>query len=364
MDIWAWVRQTGIRLEEGGQQRLAHIIQELPGWVCANQHEKVDAAVPEGLSIARRLGENWVEIFLRHWNLQSHIVNRCDVKGHLHEAVSLVEYSSRDENKGCPQSTCAVQDLCMAYCQRDDRGFAAERLAVAEETLARIDVSWPCFECIVTEKATALIDANKAGEALTFVDECAAQVVSADPSCSAQAVAADARCEALLRLGRYDDALRAAAHMLNKTGGVRVDQSHALLRCRALLGAGRADEAGQLHPCYNSVVATSDDYEAWVEVVTTLVKRGVLAHSGALEQQIHSMFEQLATRDALGTAFRVGGHGARLALARRRPQAAARYLPALRCLASRLRHKHEATQVVAALAVEIELVPTDSRLQP
>ena len=58
----------------------------------------------------------------------------------------------------------------MAYGQRDGKGFVPERLEAAGETLARIDPSWQCFECIVNEYVGALIDGDRCREALAFLE--------------------------------------------------------------------------------------------------------------------------------------------------------------------------------------------------
>lgn len=353
MDIWAWVRQSVTRLRDDGQHRLADLIDELPGWVCANDHAKVDAAVPEALALAKRLDDPWLQIFIRHWQLQSRIVNRCDVKDYLGEAVALTEFSSRDAHKSCPQSVCAVQDLCMAYSQKDDRGFVEERTAVANETLARIDASWPCFECIATEKATALLDGGLVAEALEFLDESARAALLADPSRRSQDFAADVRCEALMRRGDYQAARVIAEGMRNEYGGDRVDQGHALVLARTLLGAGQVERAQRTLPRYDDILPTPDDYESWVEVMVGLVDAGLVTNDWHLGVSMRGMFKTLRQRGVQRGTLRVGEHVARLALARDKPFIAGLYIDDMADIVDNLHRELDAPEKLQQLRGDI-----------
>jgi hypothetical protein len=86
-------------------------------------------------------------------------------------AVDALDKAHADDTAHCPQAVCAVQDVCLAYGATDGTAYVDERLAVCDETLARIDPSWPCWMCITQEKADALIDAGRFGEAHELVEE-------------------------------------------------------------------------------------------------------------------------------------------------------------------------------------------------
>src|SRR5215470_6884973 len=108
MDIWAWLRDAESDLRKSGHARLADLVDELPTACCDGNHERVESMVPEALALARAVKHPWLEVFLRHWLLQSRVLHRHDVsRDTLTQAVSLLELSSRPEARECPQSVCA-----------------------------------------------------------------------------------------------------------------------------------------------------------------------------------------------------------------------------------------------------------------
>jgi hypothetical protein len=161
MDIWRWVGQVGYDLRDAGHHRLAEIIDDLPPAVCYGRHEAAEAMVPEGLALARGLDLPWVEVFLRHWLAQSRLAHRRDVSSGLAEVIDLLDFAHQESARECPQSICVTQDVCIAYGALDGPGYGEERLAAAVEAMARIDVSWPCFGCISSEQASALLDLDQ-----------------------------------------------------------------------------------------------------------------------------------------------------------------------------------------------------------
>ena len=202
VNIWGWVGDTMRELEENGQGRLALLIDRLPSAVLDGDIAEVEAIVPEALALARALELPWVEIYLRHWHMQS-------IRGGfetLPQAVELLEFSHRPEHVACPQSVCTVQDVAIAYGDADGPGFAAERLAVTDETLERIDATWPCFACIVGEKVDALNDAGRHEEALS-VAHAGREAMAASGLDNRER---DFESRALLALGRAEEALEAA----------------------------------------------------------------------------------------------------------------------------------------------------------
>ena len=94
-----------------------------------------------------------------------------EARDRLPEAVSLLEFAHRDANRACPQSVCTTQDLAVTYGLIDGKGYQQQRLNVAAETLERIDPSWPCFTCISSEYADALLADGRHEEAIVFLEE-------------------------------------------------------------------------------------------------------------------------------------------------------------------------------------------------
>ena len=71
MDIWAWVHDATEDLRKNGQGRLADLVDEVSSACCDGDHERVENMVPEALTLARAAKHPWIEVFVRHWFLQS-----------------------------------------------------------------------------------------------------------------------------------------------------------------------------------------------------------------------------------------------------------------------------------------------------
>ena len=52
MDIWKWVNDIHASLIDIGEDRLAYLLNEIPNQVCRNNHEHVDALIPEALALS------------------------------------------------------------------------------------------------------------------------------------------------------------------------------------------------------------------------------------------------------------------------------------------------------------------------
>ena len=204
MDIWRWVSNTRRKLRDSGHTRLAELMNELPSLVVDDQHARVDALVPEALALARAAREPWVEVFIRHWALQSQVLHRYEARERLAEAVSLLDFANRPETQGCPQSVCVTQDLATCYACADGPGYVKERLEVAAQTLARIDPTWPCYECISEEYASALQDDERHEEMLEWLQGQADRAVAAGVSNASRYVLK--RAPSLVALGRSEEA--------------------------------------------------------------------------------------------------------------------------------------------------------------
>jgi tetratricopeptide (TPR) repeat protein len=171
MDIWKWVNNIHADLINVGQNRLAYLLNEIPNQVNGSHYEYVDALIPEALALSKKNGNTWLEIFFRHWNLQSRLFSRYEPKNLLSEAVSLLEFSHREENQQCPQSICVVQDFVKCHALIDGPGYFSERINILNETFKRINSEWPCFFCLTGEYVDALCDNGDFNEALAFLDK-------------------------------------------------------------------------------------------------------------------------------------------------------------------------------------------------
>lgn len=171
MDIWSWVYGAINDLFDQGHIDLANYMERIPRDVLDGRHEKIDNYIEEAVALAKEANHSWAELFLRHWYLQSTVLHRTQPKSMLKEAVSLLEFSTREENLDCPQSTCVVQDLASCYGFIDGPGYVKERLSIAADTLDKITANKNCYTCVSVEYAAALLDSKQHDECLAFLDK-------------------------------------------------------------------------------------------------------------------------------------------------------------------------------------------------
>ncbi|MCB9671601.1 MAG: hypothetical protein H6736_14920 [Alphaproteobacteria bacterium] len=272
MDIWSWV---GEHLEPLWEQdpALAEQIDELSTWTCDGEHARVDAALPAIVARVQKLGLPWLEVFVRHWGLQSRILHRQDARDDaLREAVDLVERAHRPDAIGCPQAVCATQDLCAAYGVLDGPGYADERIRAAEEALERIHPGWPCFRCIQGEVASALLDAGRPEEVLTLATRAEREMREHgnddDLGLSVS--------WALLDLGRFEEALEVARTYDNRAQGEMGRLSKSLRVAHALVRMGRFDDAMEELPAFSAFADEVEDFPELLLVWMHLVRAGEL----------------------------------------------------------------------------------------
>ncbi|KIG15177.1 TPR repeat protein [Enhygromyxa salina] len=318
MNIWAWVRETNARLRRGepNAQRLAQLIDELPSAAVNEAHERVESMVPEALALARELDEPWVQLFVRHWNLQSRVLHRRRAGDELREAVSLLDFASGAQTQACPQSVCAVQDLAVCYAIRDGPGYVPQRLAVAQETLARIDPSWGCFDCISAEYVSALLDDDKPADALAFIErqaKLAAEHGELEPGFNSRLN----RARALALLDRAEQALEIVDGIRDPAHYGRSRQmAHRQCRVGILLRLERVDEALALHPPLSTIIDTGGHLRDWVDNLAALIDLGALDNTAQVGRDLLKIQRQFFESSAYWDTARTALIGARLAAAR------------------------------------------------
>jgi tetratricopeptide (TPR) repeat protein len=356
MNIWQWVRETREQLYNDEEHRLADLMDRIPSLACDDEHAELDAAVPEALAHARRLGLDWAELFIRHWNLQSKILHRMETGEYLSEAIDLLEFAHRDGIKDCPQSVCTTQDLAVAYAQRDDKGYVDERLAVASETLSRIDPNWQCFECISNEYSGALLDDGRAQEALDFLDE---QVEALVATCPPRVVEYRKdgfngnRIGALIDLGRLEEALEIAQADITRLEHEGI-QRHRLVHrklsaAKILAKLGRGEEGLECLPPWEVIVETPTFYRSAAKALDALLEAETVENSWLLGRRVWVMARRLAGNGAVRGAVELSLMHARHALDRQQPEIARRSLDLLTAELPKLRKPYEDMQTVEAL---------------
>ena len=364
MDIWRWVHELQEELTEGGRPRLAELVEQIPDCVVNHKHAQLDAIVPEALALAREAKSPWLELFIRHWNLQSRILHRHEAEAFLPEAVRVLELASRDEARECPQSVCVIQDLAGCYAELDGPGYAPERMDVARETLARIDATWPCFTCISSEYAFGMIDGADAEGALAFLDRQTIALASARRSAAAHNLAG-ARIEALLRLDRLDEALAVTTSARALARDVNDELTHALDAAALLARLGRTEEALRELPPFDRILPTPSLYERWAQATHTLALAGALPNDWKLEGRLFELEAKLAGNGVIRTALALAHQRAELALARKRPGTAAHAAASIRALVPRLRRPLGAEEDLAKLESTVTAAQAaDERFPP
>ncbi len=308
--------------------------------------------LPEALALARGLELPWLEIFLRHWGLQSRVLHREQGEPALAEAVSLLEFAHRPETAECPQSVCVVQDLAACYGAVDGPGYAQERIAVCTETLARITPHWPCFVCISDQMAQALVHAGRIEEAKRFYDQQRARLkeIGKVPPFAMLA----GRVDVLLRLGEIE-AAREALEEADANDSLSENQrvELAIARVRVLARLGRVKEALEILPNFDRIAGTPSHYPYWTDAVHALIKQGALAADAPWSRTLRSLADKLRRQGAYGGAYDILIEAVARALERGRPATAAIDLESAEKVALKLRRPERARTRLAELHREV-----------
>ena len=360
MNIWEWVIKRIDSLYEENQFRLAHLLSRLPEHVTEREYEEVDAIVPEALALARAAEEPWLEIYIRHWNLQSRLFGRFEVEGSLAEAVELIDFANRPQTQGCPQGVCARQDLAQCYAQLDGPGYVHKRLAALDETLEQINPHWPCFTCLGAEKTWAMVDDGRPQDAVAYVESIFEQAreAGADTVYTRNAMS-NTWSSALVRAGRADEALvvntAAKEFKPDKIREVRWD----LNRCWILASLGRHDEALEHLRAFAEIEATPGEYERWSQGAELLGLAGALNNNWLLGQQMSAMRAKLLTNGAIRYGIDMAFREARLALARGSVRSTQIAIDAIHHAIPRLRGPAEVPELLDELQQALDLQSAD-----
>lgn len=364
MDIWNWVRDRRKQLVRDGDSRLADLLYSLPGHVVDLRHQQVDALVPEAVARAKALGDPWLELFFRHWDLQSRVLTRMQGEHALGDAVALVDFAHTKETEGCPQAVCTVQDLAACYGIVDGPGYASERVEVTRETLARIDPTWGCFDCISSEHADALRDGGQLEVAQQFLDKQLAAKLAKDGKDDLVRFCGMVRVSVLSDLGRNDEALALVDAQLAKkddaVGRTLLRRAH---RARILARMGRFEEARAALPTWREYMDAIDGYDLWSDAALLLVRAGALENGVNLGHAVGSMVARLDKNGAVRSTIHVAQRHAELALARGALWTARRALATMERAIPRLRAPLDALDRVRSVREAIAKHATDAKLE-
>lgn len=299
MDIWAWTYTKKRELRESGYSRLAQIMDDLPHFTCEDQHARASTLFHEGLALARSREDKWVELFLRHWNLQSQVLSQCNGLL-LPEAIDLLDFSHQEETRECPQRICVVQDLAASYGIQDGPAYYQERVSVCDETLAEINATWPCYGCVATELINAYLDVNDYSSALRRAEQCADELVAANQSTDSFAFM---RARALLGLDRPQEALGILKYAREPGGGERFKRERKQLLSLTYIALEDWVKAKRQLLNYQDALSAQAYFVEWVEIRYQLFRAGKFPVEESLLLEMLEMATRLsdfrANRDAL-----------------------------------------------------------------
>lgn len=303
MDIWRWVHGREEALREDGHHELAKHIYDISNHTVNDKFDLVDQVYHAALPMCQTLDDKWLEVYFRHWRLQAHVLKNYDAKGHLSEAISLLEFSHGDETKECPQRICSVQDLASCYGIKDGPGFAEERISVCKETLAQIDGSWPCYQCVGSELLDALIDKNDFEQAEVELDLINKEISKFQGKADDDLVLTRTR----MFLGKRQPkmAWEIIKDAKNPEGGAGFVRHVELLKALTLCYLERWDEAHQTCLSYEDIVLAATYYSDWTKVQLLLVRQGIVENNRDLRYKFHNLAETLIRKDATRVAFEV-----------------------------------------------------------
>ncbi|MGW4793318.1 tetratricopeptide repeat protein, partial [Nonomuraea sp. NPDC004297] len=262
VDIWAWVGETQQQLSEAGNVGLAMALGDLPAQAYEGRYPQLDVMAPAIAQQAEALELPWLEFYARYWHLIGRIGDRAQGAVALDDAQQLLTFAEREDVRECPAVPAAVEALAIARANTDGPGYAAERLQTISAYLDDMSPEKPAFSGLATQHIAALIDAGKAGEAVTYAEAATERLRTAGREASWELGAESAR--ALLAAGRAEDALTAlqAAAGFQADDPVAKEHRDGVRRALILAELGRIAEAVDALPDLDVV---GDHPRVWVE---------------------------------------------------------------------------------------------------
>ncbi len=352
MDIWQWYQQYERDMWESGQNYPVRLVDDFLESVVHMQYGKAEALLPEVRALKQSANNPWLEVLLGHWEMRHRLGNEAEGQTALADVVALYERAHQSDTAECPQSVCVTQDLSHCYCNVDARGWADERIAVCQETMAGIDPSWSCYQCLSDEQFDAMLDKGLYEEALTFVRGQIEKIKAAGADEDDEALR-ESEAEALMLLGQYDEAL-AIMDRLCESSNVGGDNTQAretqnIIRLQVLAHAGRDEEAWEALPAVTPHIAMR-----WVDVLSTLISRAPERNTWQVGRSLQQILEQRIRVGAPRDAITVAKAHIALALARNATWTARQALALAKTQLPKLRSALGDDQALAALEAQLD----------
>ncbi|MFC5816768.1 tetratricopeptide repeat protein [Nonomuraea harbinensis] len=270
VDIWAWVGETQQQLSEAGNVGLAMALGDLPAQAYEGRYPQLDVMAPAIAQQAEALGQPWLEFYSRYWHLVGRIGDRVQGAVAIEDAEQLLAFAQREDVRDCPATPAAVEALAVAWANTDGPGYADRRLELLAPAIESADPAGPAFSGLVTQYAAALVDAGRAGEAVTSIESAVERLRAAGREASWELGAESAR--ALLAAGRAEDALTAlqAAAGFQADDPVAKDHRDGVRRALVLAQLDRLAEAVDALPDLDVVGEHPRVFVEWAQAVYKL----------------------------------------------------------------------------------------------
>lgn len=360
MDIWAWLEKVQEDLGEAGYERLADLIDLIPVEISENRPERAEAMLHEALATARSIKHPWLEVYLRHQGMQNRMSNLSQGEMALSEATSLLEFAHRPETVDCPQSICVTQDIAKCYGNMDGPGWSKERIEVCEETLARIDPTWPCFDCLSREYAGALLHAQKPVEAEKYLEKQAHAMEEAGEEVQSRFRWQQATC--VWEAGRLEEALALYQAIDEQDdSAVEDDRVHRQVEIACILAQlGRIDEAWEAIPEWSDLLPV--DYVDWVNGMFLICQSQPARNTWDLAARYQEAMDHMVKVGAHRKALTIAEKQVRLAVARQAHRTARLALETAKSRLPKLRKPLDAPQIIRDLEELVATLPTSPNL--
>ncbi|KAF1054294.1 MAG: hypothetical protein GAK43_00960 [Stenotrophomonas maltophilia] len=352
MNLWKWYGQLKKELDDAGQGASVELLERYSDHVAELQFAQADALLPQVKAIVKSLGNPWLEVYFGHEEMRNRM-SKNEGESALGEAVALFERAHRDDTIDCPQSICITQDLASSYANTDGPGYALERREIVEQTLQRIDPSWPCYTCLRSEYVEALQHEDRHEDALAYLDDCVRALHEIGDHDLANLPLF--RVDSLLALGRAEEAMTVIAAEEAAVQGPEWEadrQGRESRKALVLATLGRDEEAWEALPDWQTLAPLH--YWKWFRTISLLVTHMPERNDWMLGSRLQAGVDHFSQNGAHRYVIDNALIAADLALQRQATWSAQRLLDLARAHLPKLRSDFGAAARVQALAQRIE----------